>query len=154
MYDHVWRRGHRRKQRLQVIEILGGCCVKCGFTDVRALQVDHINGGGSQARKTVSLDSMHNMILRAGNGLGIYQLLCANCNWIKRHENNENVETVFKCRMDRSTLRHRCAKHPRYTGLNKPGVNCYLCWLLWEARKLLAKGELVIINEPVKQEAE
>lgn len=68
-----------------------------GCTDIRALQIDHVGGGGS-------------MELRSGHGVGLahlyrvrtdlkysalagtpssYQLLCANCNWIKRHANGE-----------------------------------------------------------------
>ena len=30
---------------------LGGKCVVCGETDVRILQINHINGGGNQERK-------------------------------------------------------------------------------------------------------
>ena len=37
-----------------LLEILGGVCVKCGFSDVRALQIDHINGGGFKAKKAVT----------------------------------------------------------------------------------------------------
>lgn len=29
------------------------------------------------------------LMLEAGTAAGEYQLLCANCNWIKRAENNE-----------------------------------------------------------------
>lgn len=75
--------------RKALIDILGGKCIKCGFTDSRALQIDHIFGGGSKERKTVKITYykyIMNEILRES---GKYQLLCANCNWIKRVENKE-----------------------------------------------------------------
>ena len=34
----------RRLLRLQAFQALGGRCARCGFDDVRALQIDHVNG--------------------------------------------------------------------------------------------------------------
>lgn len=77
--------------RNSVLEALGGKCIKCGFIDKRALQIDHINGGGSKERKTREYKgSFHSNVLRSFlNKENKYQLLCANCNWIKRSENKE-----------------------------------------------------------------
>src|SRR5438445_10103504 len=36
--------------RDQVFELLGDKCVRCGFADRRALQFDHISGGGNRER--------------------------------------------------------------------------------------------------------
>lgn len=99
----------QRELRLEIIEMLGRRCESpdcrwrnddgtTGCTDVRALQIDHKHGGGSTE-------------LRAGRGAGLahlyrvrtdlkyaamtgrkspyYQLLCANCNWIKRSGSGE-----------------------------------------------------------------
>ena len=81
-----------RKLRLSVLEALGGKCVKCGFFDSRALQIDHINGGGSKERKdrNYKRNFNKNVIQSFLKGENKYQLLCANCNWIKRFEKNEN----------------------------------------------------------------
>lgn len=84
-------REYLRKARNAVIEALGAKCVRCGFNDKRALQIDHINGGGSKERKERKFAKEFNKhvlesFLRNENK---YQLLCANCNWIKRSENNE-----------------------------------------------------------------
>ena len=35
------------KWRLKVIDSLGGRCSRCGFNDVRALQIDHVNNDGN-----------------------------------------------------------------------------------------------------------
>src|SRR5271157_4917708 len=43
----------RDQLRQDVILIFGGKCIRCGFTDWRALQVDHINGGGTRERKSL-----------------------------------------------------------------------------------------------------
>lgn len=81
----------RRKKRDEVIELLGGKCVYCGIIDFRVLQVDHINGGGSAERKSGAYRAGHSyhVINSIKNDEKKYQLLCANCNWIKRYENKE-----------------------------------------------------------------
>jgi len=78
---------YQKKLRMAVVEKLGGCCVKCGFSDDRALQLDHINGGGKKDRIHRSWQVMYKEII-SGKDTSI-QLLCANCNWIKRFENRE-----------------------------------------------------------------
>ncbi len=93
-----WNKGNRKfnkkiyniKIRKPAIDILGNKCVKCGFADGRALQIDHINGGGKKERLNMSCVKYYKMVVESVlNKEGKYQLLCANCNWIKRYENNE-----------------------------------------------------------------
>jgi hypothetical protein len=80
-----------RQLRKSAIEALGGKCVQCGFTDVRALQIDHVNGGGvKHIRATSSATRYGDIIKSVLKGEKIYQLLCANCNWIKKAVNDEN----------------------------------------------------------------
>ena len=78
-----------KRRREILIHALGGKCVECAFDDIRALQVDHINGGGSRERKKgeVSDTKILESFLKKENK---YQLLCANCNWIKRFKNGEH----------------------------------------------------------------
>jgi hypothetical protein len=60
---------------------------KCGFSDPRALQIDHIeNDGYSHRREGVMGTTLYRKVISMG-GVG-FQVLCANCNWIKRFENN------------------------------------------------------------------
>lgn len=76
---------------------LGGKCLRCGFTDERALQIDHVNGGGSKEHhrrqkngamwRRICLSKYYRLVVN--DTTGKYQLLCANCNWIKRTENGE-----------------------------------------------------------------
>lgn len=77
-----------RKLRLQIIKRLGGQCVVCGNNDYRVLQIDHVHGGGEQERKFINVWTYYRRILRDICS-GRYQLLCANCNAIKKYENRE-----------------------------------------------------------------
>jgi hypothetical protein len=63
-------------------------CCRCGFADLRALSIDHINGGGTEHRKIIPGHKMY-VWLRKNNYPEGFQVLCMNCNWIKRFENNE-----------------------------------------------------------------
>lgn len=73
-----------------ILSKYGNKCNKCGFEDWRALQVDHVNGGGS-ARRNQTNRNWHKFYREVLNDKAReYQLLCANCNWIKRYENREN----------------------------------------------------------------
>ena len=76
--------------RKKAISLLGGKCKKCGFPDIRALQIDHINGGGNIESKKFGSYHMYLKIKKSINTEKYnYQVLCANCNWIKRYENKE-----------------------------------------------------------------
>jgi hypothetical protein len=70
-------------------DILGNKCARCGFDDIRALQIDHINGNGKAERKLYKGGQtvLYRMVIES-NGEN-YQLLCANCNWIKRVSEDE-----------------------------------------------------------------
>jgi len=86
------QRLEKQRKKLEIHNLLGNVCLKCGFTDNRALQIDHINGGGYTERKSYPTNPKKyysNILLSIKNNENKYQLLCANCNWIKRYENNE-----------------------------------------------------------------
>lgn len=94
--DHPnYRKEFYRKNRIRIKERdyyriknlifdkLGRKCVKCGFSDERALQFDHINGEGYKDRK------VGQNIIQILKHIDKFQVLCANCNSIKKIENNE-----------------------------------------------------------------
>ena len=79
-----------RRWRSAALAALGNKCVHCGFTDLRAMQIDHINGGGRKERFDVFGTSPRKLYKAVINDDGNkYQLLCANCNQIKRIEKGE-----------------------------------------------------------------
>ncbi len=78
------------RRREELFALMGDKCLNCGFSDRRALQIDHVNGGGIKERKSLNTKDFHSLVLRTVKSKEIkYQLLCANCNWIKRHECQE-----------------------------------------------------------------
>jgi hypothetical protein len=83
-----WKDEGRRRARQRMLKDLGGRCLRCGFTDTRALQIDHVNGNGRKDRKLGN--SSYSYFRRIRLNPSEYQILCANCNWIKRFENNEH----------------------------------------------------------------
>lgn len=77
------------RARKQALQILGNKCVRCGFSDPRALQIDHITGNGYIQRRASNVSSRSICSDIIGGNTKDYQILCANCNWIKRAENGE-----------------------------------------------------------------
>lgn len=77
-----------RRCRQEVLDFFGRKCARCGFDDWRALNIDHIIPCLSKGR-------MNSTALRAfirknpQAAREQFQCLCANCNQIKTHENDE-----------------------------------------------------------------
>lgn len=92
----AWRQNNQggtyAKVRKEVLSFLGNKCVRCGIDDFRVLQIDHVNGNGYRERQdfgkggNASVKYYRHILEVRGEG---YQLLCANCNWIKRYERQE-----------------------------------------------------------------
>lgn len=78
------QRNFYHRLRMKVFEKLGNKCVHCGFLDIRALQIDHVHGGGTQELRALQYNDYLRKVLKDTEGN--YQLLCANCNSIKRVE--------------------------------------------------------------------
>ena len=66
-------------------------CKLCGYDDIRALCIDHVNGDGYMERisKKYHLGSSFYIWLKKNHFPKGYQTLCMNCNWIKRVINHE-----------------------------------------------------------------
>lgn len=79
------------KIRINLFMILGDVCNNCGFSDKRALQFDHINGGGNKEAKEFKGNSQMLRFYSKKPELAKekLQVLCANCNWIKKHDRKE-----------------------------------------------------------------
>jgi hypothetical protein len=76
--------------RLRAIEHLGGVCLHCGYSaNVQALTFDHINGDGYLERKLGIRPSNARLSQQILDGRDDIQLLCCNCNQIKKVANEE-----------------------------------------------------------------
>lgn len=75
------------------------CLVPGGCKDYRCLQIDHVKSDGSQERCRGTAYYYRNLIKfyksRSKEAKRKYQLLCANCNWIKRTEKKEYAKPVY-----------------------------------------------------------
>jgi hypothetical protein len=82
------------RRRIEILTHYGNGvakCAMCGIGDMRVLTIDHINGGGEKHRKSINIKAGHEFYrwLKVNSYPNGYQVLCANCQWIKRIENKE-----------------------------------------------------------------
>ena len=88
-----WYRDYRSQLRDEVLSHYSGtnppqCANPYGehdkpYTTIEALALDHINGGGNEERKQRGSGPTFYLWLKKHNFPPGYQILCANCNWIK-----------------------------------------------------------------------
>lgn len=84
------KKKYRLNARFDLIALMGGRCVKCGFSDHRALQIDHKNASDTKWINSKPTGYIfYRKLLREEYDISQFQLLCANCSWIKRWELNE-----------------------------------------------------------------
>lgn len=73
------------KRKVLTVYGHGKCaCVRCGFSDIRALCIDHVNGGGTRHVKSLGKNgkTFYKWLVDNNYPLG-FQTLCYNCNQIK-----------------------------------------------------------------------
>lgn len=89
--ERAWKKEQWKRWREKVLDVLGNICSHCPFSDPRALQIDHVHGGGCAEERLLGrgVGYMKHVIDSVMRGEGKYQLLCANCNVIKKVVNNE-----------------------------------------------------------------
>jgi hypothetical protein len=99
-----WNREHYRKERNEVIKLLGGKCVCCGENQLEFLAIDHINNDGNAERKMMDLKTMVSRIYRGILPLKRYQILCANCNHAKAYyggcPHKQNIRSIDRKKKD------------------------------------------------------
>jgi len=85
-----------KKYKEVVHSLLGNKCAnpQCPILqekmDPRCLQVDHVNGQGTQELRRKNSECYYkDLIKRIKEGSKDYQLLCVYCNWLKRYQNRE-----------------------------------------------------------------
>lgn len=78
-------RSAKRRLRQRILLHFGSKCVRCGFSDVRALTLDHKNNNGATERKQLGERGVYRRALLPEHRHE-YQILCMNCQFIKRAE--------------------------------------------------------------------
>lgn len=71
---------YTRKLKLTVMQGYGGLCVCCGESNIEFLNIDHVDGGGTEERKQRQTQSTYRNIIEDGFP-DRYRVLCANCNF-------------------------------------------------------------------------
>lgn len=74
---------YRLKQK--VFDTYGRFCVICGFGDIRALTLDHINNNGAEERKILGERGVYRRAVEKYRP-DEYRIICMNCQFIKRVE--------------------------------------------------------------------
>jgi hypothetical protein len=87
------KRAGKHRLREAVLTKFGNKCSwpGCDWNDPRALQIDHVHGGGSAEQKAMKRCTVKLYKKVLGDTTGMYQLLCANHNMIRRYEEQQNV---------------------------------------------------------------
>lgn len=80
-----WAAKNNLEIRLKAIDMLGGKCIRCGFDNFRALQIDHIVPD-LQGRKVHNGSKNARNVVSGKLNIAEVQLLCANCHWIKTYD--------------------------------------------------------------------
>lgn len=146
----------RMRNRLTAMRVLGGKCAGydnangCPWkvTDPRALQFDHVNGLNGKKREPHH--KMYYNIIHHRAESGYYQLLCANCNYIKKYECGESFrghggEASRQFRLQREEENrnnpHRRPRKLRWpcgmNGLPIEGIDMEnLCYMIAEEREI------------------
>jgi len=91
----------RQKRKIEILSHYSNGtlrCAKCGFDDIRALTIDHIKGGGCRHKRELRVGSGEGFYqwLKHNNFPEGYQVLCANCQLIKRGEEGEDRKWRLK----------------------------------------------------------
>ena len=88
MNNSEYCKAYKLRIKMKCLALYGSACARCGFTDIRALQIDHIHSNPAEAQGAYGRGStgLYIAILNGKKAKGDYQCLCANCNWIKRSE--------------------------------------------------------------------
>ncbi len=87
--------GKKKRQELkqEVFAAYGGVvCKGCGENRIACLTIDHIKGGGTQHRKAIKTAGgydFYGWLKKHGYPSG-FQVLCMNCQWIKRADDENN----------------------------------------------------------------
>lgn len=106
---NAWRSEWHRRKKFDVFEVYGGRCVTCGCSDLKCLQIDHVSGDGRLERTRLAQLNQYYEHVKSTFGDGTYQILCANCNWIKRIElkQHRKPKSDKQSASSRHRIRHR-----------------------------------------------
>lgn len=170
-WAHGKNREYRRRLKVEVLTHYGGgrlACVNCGFSDLRALTIDHVANDGAAHRKTLSKDGrngssgscIYTWLKKHGHPSG-FQTLCMNCNFIKAREAQElkHAEKMAAVPPKRKWTRNNPEGTPIFVGGGVYRYNGRFCGRLNDGKRWRwvnltsgtvagARSELVVRRSP------
>lgn len=78
----------KRKRRQKLFAMYGSSCALCGFSDIRALSLDHIKGNGADERRAIGEFRVLSHALQEHRP-DEFRVLCMNCQMIHRKRCNQ-----------------------------------------------------------------
>ncbi len=130
LQQNVAYKARSKALRTSILRYLGGKCVDCGYcTNSDALQIDHVFSDGSRERKVVGTwaESYLQHVWRYRDS-GRYQILCANCNWIKRmrvlREEQEKKRLLAEVAEAKERTAQQLADKEEYITQGRPYYEC------------------------------
>ena len=79
------------KEKLKIFLMYGNKCKICGFSDMRALSLDHIKNNGNEERRELGERGVYRRA-KSQHMPNEYQILCMNCQFIKRAIHDEHID--------------------------------------------------------------
>lgn len=79
------------REKLKLFTMYGSECSMCGFSDMRALSLDHVKDNGNEERRQIGERGVYRRakeLYRPDE----YQILCMNCQFIKRSVNSGHID--------------------------------------------------------------
>lgn len=92
------------RRRQELLREYGNKCNCCGETNQDLLQLDHIYNDGAKERREDKSRHIHLRLKRLGFPKDRYQLLCANCNWLKARRGRCTCQDYKKETPDLSSI--------------------------------------------------
>lgn len=108
--------------KIDVLNQYGGLVCPCGEDRLKALGVDHINGGGKQHRKIIGRSNLYRWLRRHNYPIG-FRVLCSNCNILAYFSNS----TIYSQSSDAVKLRKKYAK-AKENVMIALGNKCCICY--------------------------
>ena len=112
-------REYRKKNKREVLAHYSNgpepICAKCNEINLDLLTIDHIDGNGAQELRELNKKGGTDFYLwlkRESYPKG-YQVLCYNCNWLKRYKNIETVRSRYSKRTKLLVLSHYSSTQPQ-----------------------------------------
>lgn len=79
------------KEKLALFVMYGNKCKMCGFSDMRALSLDHVLDNGNVERKELGERGVYRRA-KSQYRPDEYQILCMNCQFIKRSVGSSHID--------------------------------------------------------------